>query len=85
MFLVLTSNKLREAADAIEGFEDDKNQALEEIAPELAQQQNEDAVKSAWLRNTKLDDETAISKLFAKEVRTSARRPGADIFNRGPL
>ena len=58
---------MREAADAIEGFEDDKNQALEEIAPELAQQQNEDAVKSAWLRNTKLDDETAISKLFAKE------------------
>ena len=66
VFLVLTSDKLRNAADAVEIHEKKKNQALEEIAPELAQQQNEDAVKSAWLRNTKLDDETAISKLFAK-------------------
>ena len=66
MFLVLTSNKLHEAADAIEGFEDDKNQALEEISPHLAQQ-NEEQIKNAWLRNTKLDDETTISKLFAKE------------------
>ena len=67
MFLVLTSDKLRDAAEAVEIHEKKKNQALEQIVPELAQQENEEAVKSAWLRNTKLNDETIISKLFAKE------------------
>jgi hypothetical protein len=58
VFLVLTSEKLRETADELEPLEEEQNNILEEI-------------KMSWLRNTKLDDEDNIAKLFSQEFKTN--------------
>ena len=52
-FLVLTSEKLREAAEELEPLEDEQERVLDEI-------------KMAWLRSTNLDDESSIVKEFSK-------------------
>ena len=52
-FLVLTSEKLREAAEELEPLEDEQERVLDEI-------------KMSWLRGTDLDDESSIVKEFSK-------------------
>ena len=69
VFLVLTSEKLRETADELEPIEEERNEILDEI-------------KLSWLRNTKLDDEDTITKLFAQrfKMNLSEAKKSMDTF-----
>ena len=67
--MVLTSEKLRETADELEPIEEERNEILDEI-------------KLSWLRNTKLDDEDTITKLFAQrfKMNLSEAKKSMDTF-----
>ena len=68
-FLVLTSEKLREAAEELEPLEDEQERVLDEI-------------KMSWLRSTNLDDESSIVKEFSKRftVNLSDAKKSLDNF-----
>ena len=69
VFLVLTSEKLREAADELQPLEEEREQIVDEI-------------KLSWLKNTNLDSESNVTKNFANHfsINLSEAKKSLDNF-----
>ena len=65
MYLVLTSEKLEEAAEELRPLEQEQRQILGEI--EEGETSNE--IKLSWLRSSELDSEGTVVKLLSKEFK----------------
>ena len=67
--MVLTSEKLREAADELQPLEEEREQIVDEI-------------KLSWLKNTNLDSESNVTKNFANHfsINLSEAKKSLDNF-----
>jgi hypothetical protein len=65
VYLVLTSEKLEEAAEELKPLEQEQRQILGEI--EEGETSNE--IKLSWLRNSELDSEGTVVKLLSREFK----------------